>query len=158
MSEFSVAGKIVAKRPTRARAPRSKGATQSAACASPRSSRDGYFASSRVEKQGGWMWAGPVATAWPMTLRDSTWAGPDCGVLSNESSSTAPCPHVGSEFRTATAGCRPITPGKDINLDADWLAVFHRVPSLVTFRPMLLTLLLPHRKGAALLIKHNPAM
>lgn len=82
--------------------------------------------------------------------------GGDCGVLSNGRWTAVLEPHVGSEFETAATGCCPITPGKDIRLDADWLAVFHRVPPLVTFSPVLLTLLIPDRNGAALLIKHNP--
>lgn len=81
-----------------------------------------------------------------------------CRVLSNESSTAAAYPHVGSEFQPAKTGFCPITTAIDINLDADWLAAFHRVPSLITFSPLLLTLLLPDRKGAALLINHNPAM
>lgn len=96
-----------------------------------------------------------TATAWPITL---IWAGHVCRVFSNQSSTAAADPHVGSEFQTAKTGCSPITPARDIHLDADWLTVFHRVPSLITFSPLLLTLLLPERKGAAQLIKHNPAM
>lgn len=38
------------------------------------------------------------------------------------------------------ASFSPITAPQGVNLDADWPAAFHRVPSLITFSPSLLTL------------------
>lgn len=119
-----------------------------AARASPSSSREGYFLSSRMEKQGGEGGGGrgregggvDCGSLTNNTVRPDKGGSWGCGVSANESSNEGPCPHVGSEFQTTMTGFRPIMAAQGLNLDADWLAAFHRVPSLITFSPLLLTL------------------
>ena len=55
-------------------------------------------------------------------------------------------------------GGGPITAAQGVNLDSDWLAAFHRVPSLITFSPVVINSFLPHRKALLMPIKHKPAL
>lgn len=83
---------------------------------------------------------GAATAARPIRQRGPARAALKCRGSANERENYAPCPTWVLSSKRQRPGFSPITAAQGVNLDADWLAVFHRVHSLITFSPLLLTL------------------
>lgn len=71
---------------------------------------------------------------------------------------TVPAPTWGLSSKQHRLGCQPITGARGVNLDADWLAAFHRAPFTHHVEPIAINSFLPHKKALRSPIKHKPAL